>query len=108
MMVALLLYAYARGERSARRIERSCVEDVAYRVIAANRKPDHATIARTLLISGRISLVLFVEDKIKHTDVPEGVQLSEPPQQHSEAHARPGRGRLLGRERRRAVEVHFL
>jgi transposase len=46
MMVALLLYAYALGERSSRRIERACVEDVAYRVIAANRKPDHATIAR--------------------------------------------------------------
>lgn len=46
MMVALVLYAYARGERSSRRIERACVEDVAYRVIAANRKPDHATIAR--------------------------------------------------------------
>ena len=35
MMVALLLYAYARGERSSRAIERRCVEDVAYRVIAA-------------------------------------------------------------------------
>jgi DDE family transposase/transposase-like protein DUF772 len=46
MMVALLLYAYARGERSARRIERRCVEDVAYRVIAAHQAPDHATIAR--------------------------------------------------------------
>jgi transposase len=46
MMVALLVYAYARGERSSRRIERACVEDVACRVIAANRKPDHATIAR--------------------------------------------------------------
>jgi hypothetical protein len=34
MMVALLLYAYARGERSSRGIERRCVEDVAYRVIA--------------------------------------------------------------------------
>jgi transposase len=45
-VVALLLYAYARGERSSRRIERACVEDVGYRVIAANRKPDHATIAR--------------------------------------------------------------
>ena len=29
MMVALLLYAYAIGERSSRRIERRCVEDVA-------------------------------------------------------------------------------
>src|ERR1700691_1467168 len=46
MMVALLLYAYARGERSSRGIERRCVEDVAYRVIAAQQKPDHATIAR--------------------------------------------------------------
>ena len=46
MMVALVLYAYAVGERSSRRIERRCVEDVAFRVIAANRQPDHATVAR--------------------------------------------------------------
>jgi transposase len=46
MMVALILYAYARGTRSSRAIERACVEDIAYRVIAAQRKPDHATIAR--------------------------------------------------------------
>ncbi|HWI06796.1 MAG TPA: transposase, partial [Solirubrobacteraceae bacterium] len=46
MMVALLLYAYARGQRSSRVIERECVEDIAFRVIAANRRPDHCTIAR--------------------------------------------------------------
>jgi transposase len=46
MMVALLLYAYARGMRSSRAIERACEEDVAYRVIAAQQRPDHATIAR--------------------------------------------------------------
>ena len=46
MMVALILYAYARGTRSSRAIERACVEDVAYRVIAAQSKPDHATLAR--------------------------------------------------------------
>jgi transposase len=45
MMVALLLYAYARGNRSSRGIERECEEDVAYRVICANRVPDHSTIA---------------------------------------------------------------
>src|SRR6266536_4268243 len=45
MMVTLLLYAYARGNRSSRGIERACVEDVAYRVIAANLVPDHSTIA---------------------------------------------------------------
>ena len=46
MMVALLLYAYARGTRSSRAIERACEEDVAFRVIAAQQRPDHATIAR--------------------------------------------------------------
>jgi transposase len=46
MMVALLLYAYAVGERSSRQIERRCCEDVAFRVIAANRAPDHSTINR--------------------------------------------------------------
>jgi transposase len=44
-MVALLLYAYARGNRSSRGIERECQEDVAYRVICANHVPDHSTIA---------------------------------------------------------------
>jgi hypothetical protein len=41
-----LLYAYTKGQRSSRVIERECVEDVAYRVIAANRVPDHTTVAR--------------------------------------------------------------
>jgi transposase len=46
MMVALLLYAYARGVRSARKIERACEEDVAFKLIAMLETPDHATIAR--------------------------------------------------------------
>jgi transposase len=46
MVVALLMYAYARGERSSRGIERRCAEDVAFRVIAVQQTPDHATIAR--------------------------------------------------------------
>src|SRR5947209_8570600 len=46
LMTALLLYAYATGERSSRRIEERCRIDVAYRVICANQVPDHATIAR--------------------------------------------------------------
>ena len=46
MMVVLLIYAYATGARSSRLIERRCVEDIAFRFIAANETPDHATIAR--------------------------------------------------------------
>src|SRR3954464_15703185 len=48
MMVGLLLYAYARGIRSSRVIERGCDEDVAFRVLAAQQRPDHATLARFL------------------------------------------------------------
>jgi transposase len=49
MMVALVLYAYAVGVTTSRAIERRCVDDVAFRVISANRQPDHATIARFLV-----------------------------------------------------------
>ncbi len=44
--MAIVLYAYCKGQRSSRGIERACLEDVAYRVIAANLAPDHVTINR--------------------------------------------------------------
>lgn len=46
MLLALLLYAYAVGERSSRRIERLCTDHVAFRVVCAQDAPDHTTIAR--------------------------------------------------------------
>ncbi|MCK8675742.1 transposase [Rhodococcus sp. HM1] len=46
MLLTLLVWAWSRGERSSRRIERLCAEDVAYRVICAQDIPDHVTIAR--------------------------------------------------------------
>ena len=45
MMVALLLYSYAKGNRSSRGIERECRENVAYKLITAQGVPDHSTIA---------------------------------------------------------------
>jgi transposase len=38
--------AFKGGIRSSRVIERACEEDVAFRVPAAQQRPDHATIAR--------------------------------------------------------------
>jgi transposase len=46
MMVELILYAYMVGERSTRVIERLCKENAAFRILCANRPPDHTTIAR--------------------------------------------------------------
>jgi transposase len=61
MVVALILYCWARGMRSARRIERACVEDVACRVIVAQQRPDHATIARFVVRHERALQGLFSE-----------------------------------------------
>jgi transposase len=46
MLVTLLIWAYAQGVTSSRRIEAACAEDVAFRVICAGDAPDHVTIAR--------------------------------------------------------------
>src|SRR6266571_6548638 len=45
MMVTVLLYAYATGTFSSRRIARKLEEDVAYRVLAGGNFPAHRTIA---------------------------------------------------------------
>jgi len=46
MMLALLIYCYARGIFSSRRIEAATHRDVSVRFIAANSQPDHDTIAK--------------------------------------------------------------
>jgi transposase len=59
LMVALVLYAFAGGQRSSRVIERHCRQDVAYRVITGNLIPDHATIARFICRHERALAELF-------------------------------------------------
>ena len=49
MMVALLLYAYCQRERSSRVIEKWCVRDVAYRLIAGGAVRSAST---TRLLNG--------------------------------------------------------
>jgi transposase len=45
LMLALLIYSYANGILSSRRIERATYRDIAVRFVAANLHPDHDTIA---------------------------------------------------------------
>jgi transposase len=61
LMVVLVLYAFAGGQRSSRAIERHCRQDVAYRVITGNLIPDHATIARFICRHERALGELFGE-----------------------------------------------
>jgi len=46
LMVRLLVYGYCTGVRSSRAIERKCVDDVAFRFLAAGQAPDFRSIAR--------------------------------------------------------------
>lgn len=45
MMVGLLVYGYCMGVASSRKIEKRTHEDIAFRVIAGNRQPDHVQIS---------------------------------------------------------------
>ena len=45
LMLALLIYGYANGIFSSRRIERASYRDIGVRFVAANLHPDHDTIA---------------------------------------------------------------
>jgi transposase len=46
MLLTLLVYAYACGLRSSREIEARCRVDATFRLVCANRIPDHTTICR--------------------------------------------------------------
>lgn len=46
MLTRVLLYAYATGRASSRKIEQATHDDVAFRYLAADQHPDHDTIAQ--------------------------------------------------------------
>ena len=59
MLVTVLIWAYANGITSSRRIERLCGQDVAFRVICAGQVPDHVTVARFRQQFAQTAAVLF-------------------------------------------------
>jgi len=61
MLLTLLIYSYCTKVRSSRQIERLCETDVAFRVICANRVPDHSTIARFRQDHATAAKRLFVQ-----------------------------------------------
>lgn len=46
LMLKILLYGYATGRLSSRKIARACIEDLAFRFLTANQQPDFRSIAR--------------------------------------------------------------
>ncbi|WLP89160.1 transposase [Gordonia sp. NB41Y] len=46
MLLTLLIWGWAQGQRSSRKLERLCHRDITYRIICAGDVPDHVTISR--------------------------------------------------------------
>jgi len=61
MMTALVLYAYANGTPSSRRIAKLCERDVGYRVITADQQPNFRTISEFRRIHLASLSKLFVQ-----------------------------------------------
>lgn len=59
MMLGLLIYAYARGVFSSRRIEQLSYESISVRYLCANTHPDHDTIAKFRRENGALFKACF-------------------------------------------------
>jgi transposase len=46
LLLGLIIYGYATGVFSSRKLERATYDSVAFRFVAANQHPDHDTIAK--------------------------------------------------------------
>ena len=61
MLLSLLIYGYATGTFSSRKIERASYDSLAFRYIACNRHPDHDTLASFRKRFGREFESAFVQ-----------------------------------------------
>ncbi len=113
MMVTVLLYAYATGTFSSRRIARKLEEDVAYRVLAGGSFPAHRTIAdfRRQYLATFTSLFVQVVQIAREAGV---VQLGTVAIDGSKVQANASRHkamsytRILEQERRLRAEIDAL
>ena len=61
MLLSLLIYGYATGTFSSRKIERATYDSLAFRYIACNRHPDHDTLANFRKRFGQEFQAAFVQ-----------------------------------------------
>jgi transposase len=61
LLLSLLIYGYATGTRSSRKIERATYDSLAFRFIACDQHPDHDTLANFRRRFGREFASIFVQ-----------------------------------------------
>ncbi len=89
VLLALLIYGYATGVHSSRKLERATYDSVAFRYVAANTHPDHDTLATfrhrfrvefehlfvQVLVLAREMKVLKLAESADQKSVPDGMDL---------------------------------
>lgn len=110
MMVKVWLYAYMRGIRSSRRLERALYEDMGFRVLSANQQPDHWTLSNFRRRHHEALARLFVQSvrlaqeaglvKLRHVAV-DGTKLKA----YASKHSAMSYGRMKEEERRLTEEI---
>ncbi|MEI8258008.1 MAG: IS1182 family transposase [Deltaproteobacteria bacterium] len=113
MMVGLLVYGYCLGVSSSRKIEKRTHEDVAFRVIAGNRQPNHVQISEfrrihLATLSGLFLQVLQMCQKMKmaklgHVSL-DGTKMKA----NASKHKAMSQERMVSDEARLAAEVAAL
>jgi transposase len=113
LMLKVVLYGYATGVTSSRKIARACEQDVAMRFLAANQTPDHRSIAKfrkrhlaafnelfvqVLQIAARAGLVALGRVALDGSKV----------RANASRHKAMSYGRMSPRERQLAAEVDAL
>jgi transposase len=110
LMVRLLIYGYTTGVRSSRAIERKCVDDVAFRYLAAGAGPDYRSIARFRArhleaLAGIFTQSLHLAQKLGMVKMGrvalDGTKLAA----NASRHKAMSYGRLVAREERIEAEI---
>jgi transposase len=113
LMVRLLIYGYTTGVRSSRAITRKCVDDVAFRFLAADQAPDFRSIARfrrrhldalaglflqSLHLAGKLDMVKMGRVALDGTKL----------EASASKHKAMSYGRLIGKEEQIEAEIAAL
>ncbi len=61
LLLSLLIYGYATGTHSSRKIERATYDSLAFRFIACDQHPDHDTLASFRRRFGKEFAAIFVQ-----------------------------------------------
>lgn len=108
VLLGILVYGYATGVFSSRKLERATYDSVAFRFVAANQHPDHDTIAafrRRFLkkieaqLKAEVAELMAKAEAADQADLPDGMSIPEELARREQRLAEIARARAIIEER---------